>query len=236
MHQILKSKLLNAVFQSETSEETKAFSDFLIKVEYPYITKKQCSLDSLLEMARKDAMFSLFRDSMNSLNEQMLYQSHIHGREHIERVAFHTFVICILEKLTLTETKLCLEGAKYHDIGRLNDSADPLHGLIGARKYLLSNDIEKISDETAQMIAFIIAAHSLDDSVSYEVFANLFSVPEEKYTISKKLLDIVKDADALDRFRLSAHSLNPRFLRTESAKALIQAAFELFYFSKSIVS
>ena len=47
----------------------------------------------------------------------------------------------------------------------------------------------------------------------------------EKYTMCKKLLDIVKDADALDRFRLSAHSLNPRFLRTESAKSMIQAAF-----------
>ena len=49
----------------------------------------------------------------------------------------------------------------------------------------------------------------------------------------KKLLDIVKDADALDRFRLSAHSLNPRFLRTESAKSMIQAAFELFCCSKN---
>ena len=55
----------------------------------------------------------------------------------------------------------------------------------------------------------------------------------EKYTMCKKLLDIVKDADALDRFRLSAHSLHPRFLRTESAKSMIQAAFELFCCSKN---
>lgn len=233
MNQIFNSKLLNTMFQSEISKETKSFSDFLMKVEYPYVTEKQRSLDSLLEMAQEDTMFPLFRDSMNTLNEQMLYQSHIHGRDHIERVAFHAFVICVLEKLSLAETQLCLEGAKYHDIGRLNDSADPLHGLIGARRYFLSNDIEKISDETAQIIAFIIAAHSLDDSVSYEVFANLFSIPEEKYAMCKKLLDIVKDADALDRFRLSVHSLNPRFLRTESAKSMIQTAFELFCCSKN---
>ena len=37
-----------------------------------------------------------------------------------------------------------------------------------------------------------------------------------------KLYDIFKDADALDRWRLGNHGLDPKYLRTPQAKAMVE--------------
>lgn len=234
MKQLFKSKLLNAVFQHDNWTEEETISELLMKIEYPEVSlEKQYSLRFLIKNAQNHEMFPFFIDAMNHLNEQMLYHSCVHGKNHIERTAFYSFLLCIFEKLNTYETRLCVESAKYHDIGRLSDGEDPLHGLIGAKRYTKQvTGTDGFTEEDIQIIAFIIASHCVDEVNAYKFIEHLFSISEENYTMCKKILDIVKDADALDRFRLSAHSLNTRFLRTENAETMIRAAFELYYFSK----
>lgn len=234
MNPKFKSILLNAVFQHDDWTEEEIISELLMKIEYPDLSlEKQHPLRFLIEIAQSHAMFPFFIDSMNQLNEQMLYNSRVHGKSHVEQTAFFSFLLCISEKLDSYETKLCIESAKYHDIGRLSDGEDPLHGLIGAKRYTAqSTEKNGFTEEDIQIIAFIIASHSVDETNAYKFIEHLFTIPKENYMLCKKILDTVKDA--LDRFRLSAHSSNIGFLRTESAEMMIRAAFELYYFSKKI--
>lgn len=109
--------------------------------------------------------------------------------------------------------------ALYHDIGRDDDMEDSDHGHRGAKKILMH-----ISDNKMDMIIpAVIHAHSLLDEEAYQIFRQ-YNIEKSQYARYSKILSIIKDADALDRFRLRPNSLNPEYFRIDFSKILISLA------------
>ena len=109
---------------------------------------------------------------------------------------------------------------------------DAIHGIShNERVALLACYIgikEGLNNEELRLVIVkaLCHGHSVDDK-KYEEIARLYGI--ENFEQFKKLLDIVKDADALDRVRLPRFGqLDEKYLRTEISKEIIDASKELF--------
>jgi uncharacterized protein len=188
----------------------------------------------VLELEQNNILDNIIKDGTTNFDLRNVYKSKIHGKEHNERVLFLASAIAWYEKIPKEWNEILIDGAKYHDIGRINDAWDTLHGKRG------SEQIEKIvkyeKKEDLAILEFIIETNSINDSKAKDILNNYDINNKEKALI---LLNILKDADGLDRMRLdeeagnseyTASNLNPEYLRTAAGKQLIKAAFELYSF------
>lgn len=180
------------------------------------------ALNEIIEIVRDNAVF---QDVMSDFKEEFFIKDNIHGISHNERVALLACYIGIQEDLNDEELRLILEAAKYHDIGR---GFEGNHGQYSAiimdrhKEHIFPN----LSDDEINTIKALCHGHSVDDNRYIEI-AKLYGIENiEKF---KRLLDIVKDADALDRVRLPGFGqLEEKYLRTETSKRIIDFSKELF--------
>ena len=180
------------------------------------------TLNEIIEIIKDNAVF---QDVMSDFKEEFFIDDNIHGISHNERVALLACYIGIQEGLNDEELRLVLEAAKYHDIGR---GFEGNHGQYSAividrnKEHIFPN----LSDDEINTIKALCNAHSVDDNRYIEI-AKLYGIENiEKF---KKLLDIVKDADALDRVRLPRFGqLEEKYLRTKTSKRIIDFSKELF--------
>lgn len=143
-----------------------------------------------------------------------------HGLSHGERV---TWLSCIIVNDIVANTKgypgfepkdtiKLMLAALFHDCGRTNDNAER-HGEKGVFKVKNNKDrickAFSLSDIDFKEILFLIENHDFEDLGSTSKIG--------------KLLSILKDADALDRVRLSHYrdEFDYNMLRTEEAKRLV---------------
>lgn len=186
------------------------------------------SLQEIIEIVRNN---TVFQDVMSNIKEEFFINDSIHGISHNERVTLLACYIGIQEGLNNEELRLVLESAKYHDIGR---GFEGNHGQYSAiiidrnKEHIFPN----LSDDEINTIKALCHGHSVDDK-KYEEVARLYGIKNiEKF---KRLLDVVKDADALDRVRLPRFGgLDERYLRTETSKRIIDFSKELFREYRSI--
>ena len=97
--------------------------------------------------------------------------------------------------------------------------------LIACNENMSANDMG-ILLETAlyhDIIPAVIHAHSLLDEEAYQIFRQ-YNIEKSQYARYSKILSIIKDADALDRFRLRPNSLKPEYFRIDFSKILISLA------------
>lgn len=179
-------------------------------------------IDTLRFSGKKD----LFLQSMNDLQEDKLYASAVHGEAHVLRVCILCFFLS--EKLGLSEEELkdILEIAKYHDLGRINDEADKEHGSRGA--ILMEKMDFSWGKEKLRIYQAVIAAHSLGDE-AFETEWKRWENQTGELIKGRNLLEILKDADALDRFRLRDQSLRLDFLHKDISFRTVQGAYELYH-------
>lgn len=180
-------------------------------------------LKDIVKIAKKSPHFDLFVNEFNNLNSSVIYKSHIHGMGHIERTTFLAFVLGVLSKLDKENLKLLLKCAMYHDTGRVDDSVDCLHGMRSANIIKAHNLVES---EHLNLVMAAVEGHSMNDS-DFNNIAKKYGVENNPQCV--QLYKLLKDADALDRCRLPSASLDIKYLRTEQAKQLVMAAFELKY-------
>lgn len=151
----------------------------------------------------------------------------IHGVDHCSRVLLWALIIGANYNLSQAEEHALFLSALFHDCGRKNDNAE-IHGEISAKKVLNNQKdfIEefKMTKDVIEVMKYLITFHDInDDDIPYynetEIRTNL-------------LLKILKDADALDRYRLSNYrfEFDVSFLRTKEAKELPLLAPYLFDF------
>lgn len=188
------------------------------------------SLEELLDIVRNSKYYSTFVNSINNIDENKLYTSFGHGIYHNERTALFAFAIATLQNLDEEDIKLVLDAAKYHDIGRVDDREDKDHGKRSARQITF---LEKYyQPKEMKCLRTIITGHSVDD----RQFDNIALVNQIKdYDHCKKLYNILKDADGLDRVRLRYPDIDISYLRTEESKKMVSASFELYYNFEEIV-
>ena len=167
-----------------------------------------------------------------------------HNIQHNNRVAMLSMIIAqnegILESDKDNRMKDILLTAAYeHDIGRkigkLTFHIGP-HAKRSVRKLKKKNvryaDGQVYSEEDKNILKAVIEEHEGKDE-TMDKLCQKYHISEEKKEYTKNLMAILKDADALDRVRLDFNlgimmtELNPEYLRTNTAKRLLNASYQL---------
>ncbi|MDD6037408.1 MAG: HD domain-containing protein, partial [bacterium] len=149
-----------------------------------------------------------------------LFMPGVHGYLHAVKVMIYTLYIGNYYHVSEKEMPILLVAAKYHDIGRKDDSDDFSHGYDSAR--WIEKNASEMSGTDKRIVCFLAEAHSCPDEMMETVRDMWGLQADSRYLLFAK---IIKDADALDRYRLHMRALNPGFLRTEAAVKIIKAAF-----------
>lgn len=161
-----------------------------------------------------------FRQFYN-IKSEVLYNSEMHGIEHNERVFVFVMMLSALHNLEVKDRFLLVEAAKYHDVGRINDYKDDNHG--GRAAYKLEKLYSALECDDRKILMAMIMAHSIDDEKMDNII-NGYKIEDKDR--AKRLIEIFKDADGLDRVR--TNDLNAEYLRTVEAKALVGVAYEMY--------
>lgn len=142
-----------------------------------------------------------------------------HGISHTYRVMFHVMNIGKRAKL-YQEIKPAWCAAFIHDMARKHDGYCTEHGLWSAetklplfRDFFLS---EGIKEEELEAIKLAVTNHSMMEEVP-------------KNHAFYKITALLKDADALDRIRISETNLRVEYLRFPESVELVDFAKALYY-------
>lgn len=199
-------------------------------LEFLEINPQQNSLEELLHWYFENEFIKDLQEEIQNMKREYLYNSFIHGINHNERVLFWVYYLSKKCELNETFLRIVLDGAKYHDIGRVNDQLDPSHGSRSASKieHIVDNEIYQ-EKENLDLLKAIVELHSLHDNKVRQVMKKYNIQNKEQFYI---LFSILKDADALDRIRSTYlknrfSALNPTYLRLDYSKKLLQATHEL---------
>lgn len=155
---------------------------------------------------------------MNPIPFPTLYHPGLHALDHAYRVLRLVQRLSALEGRTLAQCRVLEFCAIFHDIGRVHDGRDPMHGALSVEK-LRRNDFFGLEEFDTPLVHYIITNHCITDSVAYGNVADYAVADREEAVV---LLKTFKDADNLDRVRLG--DLDARYLRHESSKGLLGLA------------
>lgn len=205
---------------------------------------EQLELKDELEKITTGEIGKFFRRKNQQIDKTNIIQRGIHGIHHNDRVAMLSMMIArnegILEGDTDHRTKDILLMAAYeHDIGRkvgkMTFNIGP-HAKRSARK-LRKIDVKYLNgqpytEEDKNILRAVVEAHEGKDEAMDQI-CKKYHISEENWKYTKTLMTILKDADALDRVRLDYNTgivitdLNPKYLRTNTAKRLLNASYQL---------
>ena len=142
-----------------------------------------------------------------------------HGKIHCLRVLLYSILIANYEGVTdLYDRDILFKASISHDMARDNDSEDLLHGEQSYQA--LVNALSMTEDKDLE---FLMKYHSRPDRQGINA---LKSFPKDRQQNLKKLLFILKDADALDRVRFGIRALDMNFLRLDFSKKLTFVAIQ----------
>lgn len=194
---------------------------------------EQLDINQIFSYLEDRNLMSALINYLMDINSNWQYYSNEHGINHSFRVLLFSLYLASVKNLSIEDISILIEGAKYHDIGRHNDTTDSSHGRRGARKLTA---ILPVNTSNLNIIQAIVELHSIEDS-NYDTIVRKYNIScPDKFKI---LYSILKDADALDRVRLSMDydyysSLDPSMLRLEESMKLIKASHQLNeYFAKN---
>jgi len=149
--------------------------------------------------------------------ELFLYQSTLHGQAHVGRVMIHA--LRLVEATGFTDCACPLWAAVYlHDIARVHDGRSKGHGADAWARLATLPEVRAlfarggVRDEDLPAIEVAVTLHSRGEA--------------EPGAIHKRLTDLIKDADGLDRVRL--RDLHPEYLRTPQARTMVAFAERLY--------
>lgn len=171
--------------------------------------------------------FDLYAPSLKWFRKKKIIKG-IHGFRHIMRV-------CVNLKLLFSEVKeennTLLIAAALHDIRRVYDRGDSNHDFRAAEWFEKNiEDVEnyygvKFSEEEVNGIYNAIKFHASD----YEEFIN-----SEEYKKYGNIIDLLKTADSLDRFRLPKLKwwINNDYLKIKPSQDIVSFGFKCFFYSE----
>jgi len=182
-----------------------------------------CLIDFFSQIINREEYSNLLTKIRTSKN-LYLNISKIHGQTHADNVSLFATYIALCEGISQSDISLLQEAAIYHDIGRISDYDDNNHGELGAIKYL-----KMVSPNNE--VAFLIESHAT--KLELNDLANKYKILTSRRRTLFSLVNIIRDADALDRtrFRLTkpSNNLDISYLKTNSSQKIIRAALELNY-------
>lgn len=168
--------------------------------------------------------------------------STLHGIHHTQRVHIHAQRLAAEHDWSDADTRLVLQAALWHDIGRTDDDVDPGHGAASALRAARLGLPAELPESDAGIVLFAVRFHSLSDEEAVQTARSSagnrdpawpragarMQAPEDP----ERALDILwllKDADALDRVRLARwEAADPKQLRLPGSVRLLPFASELY--------
>lgn len=147
--------------------------------------------------------------------------SDIHGMAHTARVLLNCLLIANETDWVLPEEyEILALAAVFHDVGRENDGRDAGHGRRSAEIMSYSPLLSSMDMETRRVATSLVAAHDMPDEDGCAFIYNADCEMDKDRVID--LYQILKDADALDRYRLGGYryEFDFRYLRLEESKRL----------------
>jgi len=148
----------------------------------------------------------------NLTDEDFKIDSDIHGIGHVYRVMFNTLLLGN-QLDDVKNTKNSFYAAFIHDLSRRHDGHCELHGGFSV-------------DENFDKYKHLFVDGNFDD-IKMACIRHSLSNELPKEHKSYKSTAILKDADALDRVRLS--ELDIKFLRFKESHDLIKISEDLFF-------
>ncbi len=162
--------------------------------------------------------------------EFLLADSAWHGPDHCARVLLLAIILGHQKQLTEEDMEVLCLASVFHDSRRQDDYADKGHGKRASEYY--HHFCQKKNIPVNRLASFIMHFHDLEDAIGLSEIARMQS-GRERYL---KLFQVFKDADALDRFRLSPDALDVSMLRTSEASILVGFSRYLFLKSRDLHS
>jgi hypothetical protein len=170
-----------------------------------------------MDLLQVRSLITVTDEEMLPLPELFLHRSILHGQAHVGRVMIHA--LRLVEATGFTECACPLWAAVYlHDIARVHDGISAGHGLDAWARLATLPDVRALfarggaRDEDLPAIQVAVTLHSRGEA--------------DPGAAHKRLTDLIKDADGLDRVRLG--DLNPRYLRTPQARTMVAFAQRLY--------
>ena len=192
-------------------------------------------MQPIIEFVRDNA---IFQNIMSNVKETYFIQDSVHGLSHNERVTLMACYLGIKEGLNDNELENLLYAALYHDIGRKvipkgTRGIGESHGFESARILEENSDelLPNKNKEDIKVIKSLCMAHSVNDDKIEEKLKDNGIILDTKVL---KLINILKDADALDRVRLLHSGIDEKYLRTETSKNMIEFSRILYKGYKKI--
>ncbi len=150
-----------------------------------------------------------------------------HDLKHIEKVLAYTQMILNKMGNVSFDKNLLLEAALFHDIGKTLGFSNKDHGIGGALN--VEKYVNGLNPKQKEILKILIEYHaSEEDKITFK--GDLFNLEEQEEI--GKMLDILKDADALDRNRLNfpapVGTCDKNKLRTKEAKELLLLSDEFY--------
>lgn len=142
-------------------------------------------------------------------------ESLIHAAPHSERVLLYALLLAENEMPgDKSAGEILAQASVFHDTRRFDDSYDVGHGARAAVNY------QKFCEKHPEITyhpesAYLMRYHDLDDKLGIAAIRKDFGEDADRVL---KLYSIFKDADALDRWRLGSAGLDPKYLRTVTAR------------------
>ena len=184
----------------------------------------------LLKDEEIDLLTKFFPEKKDFLSPEQ--SGTIHGIAHISRVVLYTMLICKLLTIKENDQKLYLTIAKNHDIRRIDDKADNGHGIRAWEWFS-----KKTPKETANYNSF--SKGELDSLKKAIIFHEVdYSDIKETLTPENSLaLDIIKAADALDRYRLPKEKWwpNVKYIKLQKAHTLLPLCRKITLESEDLI-
>lgn len=173
-------------------------------------------------------------DEITDMKKKNLYNStDAHSDRHIQDVMMFSYILGKQNGLNNDDLQLLIESAKFHDSGRIDDSKR-LHAPESAK---IAGEMlkDKYSENDLKIIKTAILYHEPREMITgkfdeklYGKIADECGLDENYREKGKKICEILKDADSLDRTRfLNRAKLDNRYLHSDEARDLVNFATQV---------
>lgn len=231
-------KIGNGQLDTKLPVLSKSYVNTILNFNNEQIYQK--NIETTLPKMLKSRSFNYLSKKLNTINTDMVKENGVHGISHNNRVATLALSIAELSGINLDDKSLdiLINACYYHDVGRIGDigfHATRSANLVDKLHLAFANG-EFYSNADMNILKAVIENHEGSDKKLSSTMEK-YNISDEHKNMCTILSTILKDADALDRARLSNKhhmNLNPKHLRLPASKSLINFSFQLETLSKKV--
>lgn len=199
-----------------------------------YVRQRAKTMDTekIEEFGCRTEIENEIRNKLENVSKLPYYNGNkAHSIEHIERVTLFSGILAEMECIDEESRTSLLAAAAFHDSGRAGRDGNAEHAeasAIQVKKYLEENPDNPFGITRTNIGIIQTAIHYHEhaeknighiDEEMVEKLAKGYNVKEKDFQRTKKICELLKDADALDRCRFANRAtLNPEFLRSKAAR------------------